>query len=128
MNEVTRIAQSVADNIYTVGVSLDRCSVPHRGKQESLPFGSLENGMGMRISFASSLSLLLFESVTTVLLALIGSLMDRSGIHNELGVQRDEIQSLQEVVSIVLSFLLLSISDTDTRGSHDQQSRRSKRS
>lgn len=51
LDEVTRIAQSVADNIYTVGVSLDRCSVPRRGKQESLPFDNLEYGMG---KFATS--------------------------------------------------------------------------
>lgn len=31
----------------TVGVSLDRCSVPRRGEQEPLPFDQLEYGMGI---------------------------------------------------------------------------------
>lgn len=46
LEEVTQVAQSVADNMVTAGVSLDRCSVPKRGKQESLPFDELEYGMG----------------------------------------------------------------------------------
>lgn len=46
LEEVTQVAQYVADNIVTAGVSLDRCSVPKRGKQESLPFDELEYGMG----------------------------------------------------------------------------------
>lgn len=50
LEEVSAIAQSVADNIFTVGVSLDRCSVPNRGNQESLPSETLEYGMGMCLS------------------------------------------------------------------------------
>lgn len=30
----------------TAAASLDRCSVPNRGKQESLPYEDLEYGMG----------------------------------------------------------------------------------
>ncbi|RHZ59806.1 uncharacterized protein CDV56_106745 [Aspergillus thermomutatus] len=69
---VTHLAQTVADSLVTVGVSLDRCSVPQRADQESLPFGELEYGMG---------------------------------IHNEPGVQRSAIPSLQETVSNVLRML-----------------------
>ncbi|KFZ04086.1 hypothetical protein V502_10419, partial [Pseudogymnoascus sp. VKM F-4520 (FW-2644)] len=47
LDEVTQVAQSVADNMVTAGVTLDRCSVPKRGKQESLPFDELEYGMGI---------------------------------------------------------------------------------
>ncbi|KAK6333356.1 hypothetical protein TWF718_011170 [Orbilia javanica] len=47
LSEVTRIAQKVADNVTTVGVSLDRCSVPGRSGQEGLGSGELEYGMGI---------------------------------------------------------------------------------
>ncbi|KAF3171246.1 hypothetical protein EYR41_009492 [Orbilia oligospora] len=47
LSEVTRIAQKVADSVTTVGVSLDRCSVPGRGGQEGLGGGELEYGMGI---------------------------------------------------------------------------------
>ncbi|OBU00123.1 hypothetical protein VE01_01890 [Pseudogymnoascus verrucosus] len=47
LEEVTQVAQSVSDRMVTAGVSLDRCSVPKRGKQESLPFNLLEYGMGI---------------------------------------------------------------------------------
>lgn len=46
LEDVTQVAQSVSDSMVTAGVSLDRCSVPKRGKQESLPFNLLEYGMG----------------------------------------------------------------------------------
>jgi hypothetical protein len=46
LEDVTQVAQSVSDRMVTAGVSLDRCSVPKRGKQESLPFNLLEYGMG----------------------------------------------------------------------------------
>ncbi|KAF3109534.1 hypothetical protein TWF706_001403 [Orbilia oligospora] len=47
LSEVTRIAQKVADSVTTVGVSLDRCSVPGRGGQEGLGGDELEYGMGI---------------------------------------------------------------------------------
>ncbi|OBT85647.1 hypothetical protein VE02_05804 [Pseudogymnoascus sp. 03VT05] len=47
LEDVTQVAQSVSDSMVTAGVSLDRCSVPKRGKQESLPFNLLEYGMGI---------------------------------------------------------------------------------
>ncbi|KFZ01152.1 hypothetical protein V501_10179 [Pseudogymnoascus sp. VKM F-4519 (FW-2642)] len=47
LEDVTQVAQSVSDRMVTAGVSLDRCSVPKRGKQESLPFNLLEYGMGI---------------------------------------------------------------------------------
>ncbi|KAF8846645.1 DAK1/DegV-like protein, partial [Acephala macrosclerotiorum] len=47
LEEVTDMAQRVADSISTVGVSLDRCSVPRRGQQQGLPFENLEYGMGI---------------------------------------------------------------------------------
>ncbi|KAF3216894.1 hypothetical protein TWF679_002731 [Orbilia oligospora] len=47
LSEVTRIAQKVADSVTTVGVSLDRCSVPGRGGQEGLGGAELEYGMGI---------------------------------------------------------------------------------
>jgi len=53
----------------TVGVSLDRCSVPRRSEQEGLPFDQLEYGMGIhnepgvrRVKIPS-----LSETVTNVL-------------------------------------------------------------
>ncbi|KAK6526906.1 hypothetical protein TWF281_010102 [Arthrobotrys megalospora] len=47
LSEVTRIAQKVADSVTTVGVSLDRCSVPGRSGQEGLAANELEYGMGI---------------------------------------------------------------------------------
>ncbi|KAF3936687.1 hypothetical protein ABW19_dt0200291 [Dactylella cylindrospora] len=47
LSEVVRIAQKVADSVTTVGVSLDRCSVPGRHDQEGLPSNELEYGMGI---------------------------------------------------------------------------------
>ncbi|KAF2492526.1 Dak1-domain-containing protein [Lophium mytilinum] len=47
LDSTTAIAQKVADQMATVGVSLDRCSVPRRGEQEPLPFDQLEYGMGI---------------------------------------------------------------------------------
>ncbi|KAH2160252.1 hypothetical protein KXW37_010033, partial [Aspergillus fumigatus] len=44
---VTQLAQTVANSLVTVGVSLDRCSVPQRANHEPLPFGELEYGMGI---------------------------------------------------------------------------------
>ncbi|CZR69754.1 uncharacterized protein PAC_19654 [Phialocephala subalpina] len=43
----TDIAQRVADSISTASVILDRCNVPRRGQQQSLPFEHLEYGMGI---------------------------------------------------------------------------------
>jgi triose/dihydroxyacetone kinase / FAD-AMP lyase (cyclizing) len=40
------VAQKTADSLATVGVSLDKCSVPQRAAQESLPSDELEYGMG----------------------------------------------------------------------------------
>ncbi|EAU35397.1 conserved hypothetical protein [Aspergillus terreus NIH2624] len=45
--QVTHLAQTAADSLITVGVSLDRCSVPQRANQEPLPFRELEYGMGI---------------------------------------------------------------------------------
>ncbi|KAL3418413.1 dihydroxyacetone kinase [Phlyctema vagabunda] len=47
LDEVAVMAQLVADNIFTVGVSLDRCSVPRREEQKSLSHEDLEYGMGI---------------------------------------------------------------------------------
>ncbi|EPS42004.1 hypothetical protein H072_4027 [Dactylellina haptotyla CBS 200.50] len=47
LSEVTRIAQKVSDNLATVAVSLDRCSVPGRTDQEGLPAGEIEYGLGI---------------------------------------------------------------------------------
>ncbi|KAH9214932.1 Dak1 domain-containing protein [Leptodontidium sp. 2 PMI_412] len=47
LQEVTSLAQSVADSICTIGVSLDRCSVPQRSHQQNLPVDNLEYGMGI---------------------------------------------------------------------------------
>ncbi|KAF3907923.1 hypothetical protein ABW21_db0204075 [Orbilia brochopaga] len=72
LKAVTDIAQKVIDNLATVGVSLDRCSVPGRSGQEGLKSGEIEFGMG---------------------------------IHNEPGVQRVELGSLESTVSKVLEYL-----------------------
>ncbi|KAK6512202.1 hypothetical protein TWF481_001093 [Arthrobotrys musiformis] len=45
--EVTRVAQKTANSVTTVGVSLDRCSVPGRSGQEGLGAAELEYGMGI---------------------------------------------------------------------------------
>ncbi|KAF1807934.1 dihydroxyacetone kinase [Eremomyces bilateralis CBS 781.70] len=47
LEEVTKIAQRVADSLVTAAVSLDRCSVPSRIEQSSLPQTELEFGMGI---------------------------------------------------------------------------------
>ncbi|KAK6513522.1 hypothetical protein TWF281_005145 [Arthrobotrys megalospora] len=47
LEQVTTMAQRIAGSLVTVGVSLDRCSVPQRPKQDSLPADSLEYGMGI---------------------------------------------------------------------------------
>ncbi|KAK6348989.1 hypothetical protein TWF730_009749 [Orbilia blumenaviensis] len=47
LEEVTRVAQKVADNVATVGVSLDRCSVPGRKGEVGLAEGEVEYGMGI---------------------------------------------------------------------------------
>ena len=46
LKAVTEVAQRVSSQMATAAVSLDRCSVPNRGKQESLAFDELEYGMG----------------------------------------------------------------------------------
>ena len=73
----------------TAAVSLDRCSVPNRGKQESLSFDELEYGMGeFGFSFPQDLK------------------SDVLGIHNEPGVRREKVQSLETVVKEVINILL----------------------
>ncbi|KAK6354883.1 hypothetical protein TWF696_004014 [Orbilia brochopaga] len=47
LDDVTRTAQKVVDSMATVGVSLDRCSVPGRSGQEGLKSGEIEFGMGI---------------------------------------------------------------------------------
>ncbi|KAL1892597.1 Dihydroxyacetone kinase 2 [Sporothrix stenoceras] len=47
LDEVTRVAQQTASSLVTATASLDRCSVPNRDAQESLPFDELEYGMGI---------------------------------------------------------------------------------
>lgn len=93
LEEVTQVAQYVADNMVTAGVSLDRCSVPKRGKQESLPFDELEYGMGN------------IHPTEQILNPIINSLQ---GIHNEPGVQREKIPSISAVVANVLKILEIS--------------------
>jgi len=86
---VTRVAQKAAAQMATAAVSLDRCSVPNRGKQESLSFDELEYGMG---EFGFSFPLDLKSDVL--------------GIHNEPGVRREKVQSLETVVKEVINILL----------------------
>ncbi|KAI1871714.1 hypothetical protein JX265_005700 [Neoarthrinium moseri] len=47
LSAVTQVAQKAADQMATAAASLDRCSVPNRGKQECLPFDEMEYGMGI---------------------------------------------------------------------------------
>ncbi|CAK7235877.1 Dihydroxyacetone kinase 2 [Sporothrix curviconia] len=47
LEDVTRVASKTATSLVTVSASLDRCSVPNRGKQDGLPFDELEYGMGI---------------------------------------------------------------------------------
>jgi dihydroxyacetone kinase len=49
LDEVTRVAQRTADSLATVAVSLDRCSVPQRERedQQGLDPDTVEYGMGM---------------------------------------------------------------------------------
>ncbi len=46
LDQVTEMAQKVANQMCTAAVSLDRCSVPNRGPQEGLSFQEVEYGMG----------------------------------------------------------------------------------
>ncbi|KFY27674.1 hypothetical protein V491_00791 [Pseudogymnoascus sp. VKM F-3775] len=75
LQEVYEIAKSVADNLATIGVSLDRCHVPGRTTNlENDTMGNAELEYGM-------------------------------GIHNEPGVQRSCLKSLEETVRQLLSRL-----------------------
>lgn len=58
LEDVTSIANKVSGSMATAAASLDRCSVPNRGVQQSLPYGDLEYGMG------SSYADLLVRSMT----------------------------------------------------------------
>ncbi|EHK21660.1 uncharacterized protein TRIVIDRAFT_126846, partial [Trichoderma virens Gv29-8] len=73
LEEVMRVAQKAANRMATAAASLDRCSVPGRENQESLPFGEVEYGMG---------------------------------IHNEPGVRREVLASLEESIEKVINILL----------------------
>ncbi|KAF7563626.1 hypothetical protein G7046_g545 [Stylonectria norvegica] len=72
LDEVTSIARKTASQMATVAASLDRCSVPGRANQESLPVDQLEYGMG---------------------------------IHNEPGVKRKIIQTLETIVKKALDMM-----------------------
>ncbi|KAM5354456.1 hypothetical protein ACJ41O_001105 [Fusarium nematophilum] len=72
LDDVTAVANKAASQMATVAASLDRCSVPGRANQESLPGDVLEFGMG---------------------------------IHNEPGVRREQIPSLEDTVGKALSIL-----------------------
>ncbi|KAI5462840.1 Dak1 domain-containing protein, partial [Mariannaea sp. PMI_226] len=72
LDEVTAVATKAASQMATVAASLDRCSVPGRSQQESLPHDQLEYGMG---------------------------------IHNEPGVKRETISSLETTVQKSLDIM-----------------------
>ncbi|KAH8646877.1 Dak1 domain-containing protein [Xylariales sp. PMI_506] len=72
LDEMAEAAQRVADRMATAAVSLDRCSVPGRSQQESLPYEDIEYGMG---------------------------------IHNEPGVKRENLGSLEETVRKVTEMI-----------------------
>ncbi|KPM34506.1 Dihydroxyacetone kinase 2 [Neonectria ditissima] len=72
LDQVTAVAKKAASQMATVAASLDRCNVPGRGHQDSLPSDQLEYGMG---------------------------------IHNEPGVRREAIASLQTTVATALDVL-----------------------
>ncbi|CAM1507473.1 Fc.00g071140.m01.CDS01 [Cosmosporella sp. VM-42] len=72
LDEVTALAKKAASQMATVAASLDRCSVPGRANQESLPADQLEYGMG---------------------------------IHNEPGVKREKVPSLETTVQKALDMM-----------------------
>ena len=45
--EVTAVAQSVADNVSTLGVSLSTCTLPGQSKSGRIPEGKMEVGLGI---------------------------------------------------------------------------------
>lgn len=47
LDEIVQVAQHVADNVATIGVSLDYCSVPGSQEAVSLPAATIELGMGI---------------------------------------------------------------------------------
>jgi dihydroxyacetone kinase len=69
LNDVTAVANKAATQMATVAASLDKCNVPGRTGQESLPADQLEYGMG---------------------------------IHNEPGVKRENLSTLESVVERTL--------------------------
>lgn len=88
MDEVTTAAQKAADQLFTVGVSLDRCDVPNRELKDGLPHGELEYGMGEGIET---------KSKTTS--------NKQAGIHNEPGVRRANIPMPSVTISNLLQLL-----------------------
>lgn len=72
LEDVVAVAKKAASQMATVAASLDRCNVPGRANQESLPVDQLEFGMG---------------------------------IHNEPGVKREKIPSLETTVEKALDIM-----------------------
>ncbi|UPL03744.1 hypothetical protein LCI18_014678 [Fusarium solani-melongenae] len=72
LEDVVAVAKKAASQMATVAASLDRCNVPGRANQESLPVDQLEFGMG---------------------------------IHNEPGVKREKIPSLETTVQKALDIM-----------------------
>ncbi|KAE8547751.1 hypothetical protein EYB25_009544 [Talaromyces marneffei] len=82
---VTNVANKTANQIATAAVSLDRCSVPKRAPIEPLPFDEVEFGMAN---------------------------LSTKSIHNEPGVTRSKLQSVEVTVSTLLDILLASKPDS----------------
>ncbi|KAF4459370.1 Dihydroxyacetone kinase 2 [Fusarium albosuccineum] len=72
LQDVVAVTKKAASQMATVAASLDRCNVPGRANQESLPDDQLEFGMG---------------------------------IHNEPGVKREKIPSLETTVEKALDMM-----------------------
>ncbi|RSM04034.1 hypothetical protein CDV31_010224 [Fusarium ambrosium] len=72
LEEVVAVAKKAASQMATVAASLDRCNVPGRANQESLPIDQLEFGMG---------------------------------IHNEPGVKREKIPTLETTIQKALDIM-----------------------
>lgn len=98
---VTRLAQKAADSVVSMGVSLGRSSVPGReGQGEPFPNDEAEFGMGMDTPSISSN----FTHTHKLPMYL--------GIHNEPGVIREKLGSLEKTVSVMLQALLKPFSTT----------------
>lgn len=82
----------------TAAVSLNRCSVPKRAPIELLPYDEVEFGMGK--GYLLDTNIFGFHKLTR-------SPRMFAGIHNEPGVTRSKLQSLEVTVSILLNTILV---------------------